>query len=115
MFNPKQLTQQLSVSEQISASDIPDLVKAGFKSIICNRPDGEGWLQPGFADIEAAATKAGLKVSYQPVVSGSITPEDATRFKALLNELPGPVLAYCRSGARCTMLSNLAQQSEGSA
>ena len=115
MFIPKQLTPQLSVSEQISGSDIPDLVKGGFKSIICNRPDGEGWLQPRFADIEAAAAKAGLKAVYQPVVSGSFTEVDATRFKALMNELPGSVLAYCRSGARCTMLSNMAQQLKGSA
>lgn len=52
----------------------------------------------------AAARAAGLKVEYQPVVSGAMTAEDVVRFAQLLKELPAPVLAYCRTGTRCTHL-----------
>src|SRR5690606_10458169 len=76
-----------------------------YKSVIINRPDGEGGPeQPASADVIAAARAAGLAVEYQPVVSGAMTTDDVARFKQLLKELPAPVLAYCRSGTRCTHL-----------
>lgn len=56
------LTTQLAVSPQIAVQDIPAIATAGYKSIICNRPDGEGADQPGFAEIEQAALAAGLTV-----------------------------------------------------
>ena len=54
----KPITPTLSVSEQVLSQDVAALATAGFKSIICNRPDGEGADQPSFAEIEAAALKA---------------------------------------------------------
>ena len=51
----KRLTDTLSVSPQITVSDLPAIRAAGFRVIICNRPDGEGADQPTFAEIEAAA------------------------------------------------------------
>jgi len=98
------VTQQLSVSPQILVEDIEAIQAAGFKSIICNRPDGEGVDQPNFAEIEAKALSLGLSCSYQPVVSGKITPQDAITFEANLQKLQGPVLAYCRTGTRCITL-----------
>ena len=57
---PKKLTAELSVAAQISAADVAGLAAQGFKSIICNRPDGEGPDQPLFAEIERAASSLGL-------------------------------------------------------
>ena len=88
---------------------MPALKKAGFRAIICNRPDGEGADQPSFDEIEAAAKAAGIEARYVPVQSGMVTDEDVTAFGAALNDLQRPVLAYCRSGTRCTMLWTLAQ------
>jgi uncharacterized protein (TIGR01244 family) len=51
-----------------------------------------------------AARAVGLNVEYQPVVSGGMTAEDVVRFKELLDTMPAPVLAYCRSGTRCAAL-----------
>ena len=82
----------------------------GYKSVIINRPDFEGGTdQPLSSEVMDAARQAGLQVEYQPVVSGAITPADVARFAQLLETLPGPVLAYCRSGARCTNLYNAAK------
>lgn len=98
------VTQQLSVSPQVLVEELKAIQAAGFKSIICNRPDGEGVEQPNFAEIEAKALSLGLSCIYQPVVSGKITPDDAITFEANLQKLEAPVLAYCRTGTRCITL-----------
>lgn len=99
------LTNNFSVAPQLAPEDMAAVAAAGYRSVIINRPDFEGGPdQPTSADVIAAAKAAGLQVEYQPVVSGAITVDDVSRFAELLNTLPGPVLAYCRSGARCTNL-----------
>ena len=103
------LTPMLSVSPQIAASDVTAIVAAGFKSIICNRPDGEGADQPGFKEIEQAALAAGLEIRYQPVIPGQVSENQAAEFDGLLDTLPKPVLAYCRTGMRSTTLWGLAR------
>lgn len=108
-MQPKQLSNIVSVSQQILPSDMADIASKGFKSIICNRPDGESADQPSFAAIKAAAASAGLQAAYLPVVSGRVTQAEAVEFDALLEELPRPILAYCRSGSRSSTLFSMAQ------
>lgn len=103
------LAPQLSVSPQISPSDVGEIARAGFKSIICNRPDGEGADQPSFREVEQAAATAGLQISYLPVVSGKVSDEQVAEFDRQLAALPKPVLAYCRSGMRSATLWGLSQ------
>ena len=98
------VTQQLSVSPQILVEDIEAIKAAGFKSIVCNRPNGEGADQPTFSEIEAKATSVGIACVYQPVVSGKVTTEDAVKFEENLQKLEGPVFAYCRTGTRSISL-----------
>jgi sulfide:quinone oxidoreductase len=109
----KTIDKGLSVSPQIAAADVAELKKQGFRSIICNRPDGEGADQPTFAEIEKAAKKAGLEARYLPVVSGRVQDEDAEKFGAALSELPKPVFAYCRTGTRSATLWSLDQGARG--
>jgi sulfide:quinone oxidoreductase len=105
----KNLTPNLGVSAQILASDLQVLAEAGFKSLICNRPDGEGPDQPSFAEIAQAAARLGLQASYLPAETGKVGDEDGRAFGALLHTLPGPVLAYCRTGMRSTTMWALSQ------
>jgi uncharacterized protein (TIGR01244 family) len=108
-FNP--ISNDFAVAPQLSPSDMKAVADAGYKSLIINRPDYEGGPdQPSSADVMAAARAAGLAVEYQPVVSGAMTQEDVERFAQLLAALPAPVLAYCRSGTRCTHLFTAAQR-----
>ena len=101
----KQLDPSLAITGQINPADLTQIAADGFKSVICNRPDNEGWGQPAFAQIEAEAKKAGLSARYIPVTPGKTDPAKAAQeFRAAMAELPKPVLAYCRSGARSTML-----------
>lgn len=105
------LSPTFAVAPQLFPEDMAEVAAAGYKSLIINRPDYEGGSdQPTAADVTRAAEAVGLQVQYQPVVSGAMTMDDVTRFAELLRTLPGPVLAYCRSGTRCTNLYANAQQ-----
>ena len=99
------LTEAFAVAPQLGPDDMRAVADAGYKSVIINRPDWEGGAgQPASADVMEAARAAGLVIEYQPVISGGMTEEDVLRFKQLLDRLPSPVLAYCRTGTRCTRL-----------
>ena len=105
----RKITDELSVAPQICSEDAAAIVVAGFRAVICNRPDGESSDQPCCEDIEAAVKASGLAWRMQPVRSGGVTQADADAFGALMAELPKPVLAYCRSGTRCATLWCLSQ------
>jgi sulfide:quinone oxidoreductase len=100
----REITEELSVAPQIHAPEVTAIAAAGFRAVICNRPDGESSDQPCCQDIEAAVKAAGMEWRMQPVRSGGVTQADAAAFGALMAELPKPVLAYCRSGTRCAAL-----------
>lgn len=105
----KKISDDLTVSPQISPADVAEIAKAGYRAIVCHRPDGEGMDQPSFEEIRAMAREAGLEVAYQPVISGRVQDEDAQSFAQLMRELPGPVFAYCRTGTRSATLWALSQ------
>jgi uncharacterized protein (TIGR01244 family) len=98
------LTEDVSVAPQITVEDIPAIAAAGFKTIICNRPDEEELGQAACGEIESAAKAHGMTFAHQPVVSGQIALEDVAEFKTLLEVSEKPLLAYCRSGTRCAVL-----------
>ena len=103
----KKITEKTAVSPQITPQDIAAIKEAGFRAIICNRPDGEGADQPSFEEIEATAKKVGLEAAYVPVTSGKVRDEDVESFGAALKDLPRPVLVYCRTGTRSATLWSL--------
>ena len=109
----RKINKSISVSPQIMPEDIADIAAAGYKSVICNRPDGEGPDQPVFAEIEKAAKAAGLETRYIPIVSGKVSDEDAEAFGEAMEALPKPVFAYCRSGTRSATLWSLSEGAKG--
>jgi uncharacterized protein (TIGR01244 family) len=103
------LTPALCVAPQMQPDAMAELAALGFRSVINNRPDFEhGPDQPTSAAIEAAAVAAGLQYRHLPVDGGYQSPEQIAAFAQLLRELPAPVLAFCRSGARSTKLFSAA-------
>ena len=106
----RQIADALCVAPQLEPTDMAELARLGFKSVINNRPDFEhGPEQPTSAMVEAAATAAGLAYRHLPVDGAWQSPEQIAAMAALLKELPSPVLAFCRSGARSTKLYQQAQ------
>lgn len=117
----KQIADNFSVSPQLSPADLAELARLGFRSIINNRPDGEGGTsQPLDVDLRAAAEAAGLFYAYLPVSGTDFDERAAKRMRALVGELPKPILAFCRTGNRSSKLyaaacSNTPRASEASA
>lgn len=105
----RRVDDDFAVTGQIEATDIPAIAAAGFRSIVCARPDNEEMGQPAFAAIAAAAEAAGLRAVYIPV-SGMIGEGHLIRMESALNDLPRPMLGYCRSGARATALYTTAKR-----
>ena len=105
------MSEVVGFAGQISPEQIAQVAEKGFKSVINNRPDMEGGPeQPTSAQIEEAARVAGLDYVYQPVVAGQITEMDVRTFANHFNELPKPVLMFCRTGNRSNNLYQLAKQ-----
>lgn len=103
----KEISPKFAVSPQIAVSDMAAIKAAGYRAIICNRPNGEGADQPSFEEIEAAAKAEGIDARYVPVQSGMVTDEDVSAFSQALTEVQRPVLAYCRTGTRSATLWSL--------
>jgi uncharacterized protein (TIGR01244 family) len=102
------------VAPQLTPEAMAEAARMGFRSVVNNRPDFEhGPNQPTNADIEAAARAAGLEYRFLPVAGGFQTPEQIEAFSRLLDELPRPLLVFCRTGTRSTNLFLQAQARKG--
>ena len=108
-MNFRQIDDDVAVAGQISRADIPAIAAAGFRSIVCNRPDHEEYGQPTFAEIAEAAKEAGLSIEFVPVRSSAMTIDDVEKMAAVLKTAQRPMLAYCRSGARSANLYGYAK------
>ena len=106
----RRIDDNFAVTGQITPEQIKDIAAAGFKSIVCARADMEEPGQPSFSLIAQAAEKAGLKVVHIPV-SGQLSEGALIRMERALDDLPGPMLGYCRSGARAGSLYSAIQLS----
>ena len=98
-----QLHGDLSVCGQIFCKDISQIRKLGFKQVICNRPDGEDPAQPDYELIEKEVRAAGMEFLYLPVNPGHLEYDTVQAFAKAV-EGDGPILAYCRTGNRCSIL-----------
>ena len=104
------LAEDFATAAQLTTTDIAEAAAAGFRSVVNNRPDFEGGAsQPSSEAIERAAQSAGLAYAFLPVQSGYQTPGEIAKMRELLQQLPKPVLAFCRSGTRTANLYRSAQ------
>lgn len=115
MTDIRKVTENFAVAPQISELDMENIAAAGFKTIIANRPDGEGGPdQPAMGAIRAKAESLGLSFHALPF-SGGPSAEIASRQGVLIAESEKPVLAYCRTGTRSITAWALSQAGEGTA
>ena len=114
MTDFRRLSEDFWASPQIGLDDIAEAKARGFASIVNNRPEGEAPDQLPGGEIEAAARAAGMDYRAIPVTHAGFSEEQVRAMTAALDEAAGPVLAYCRSGTRSTLLWSLAQAAQGS-
>lgn len=99
------LAPDVCVAGQLTPEAMAELARLGFRSVINNRPDYEaGPEQPTSASIEQAAQAAGLSYAYLPVHPAVQSVDEIALFAQLLQDMPKPVLAFCRSGNRSSRL-----------
>lgn len=104
----RSIDPRFAVAGQLAVADVPKVAAAGFKTIVCARPDAEEPGQPPFAAIAAAAKRSGLEAVHIPV-SGGIGEGQLIRMEQALRTLPAPMFGYCRSGARAGSLFSAAK------
>lgn len=105
----RQNEDAVSITGQIKPGQMQAIADKGIRSVICNRPDGESFGQPSFAQMQVAAQAAGIEMRYIPIIPGRAGQAEVDAFADALKTLPGPVLAYCRSGARSNAIYNAAR------
>ena len=109
----KDLDETIFVAGQITPKDVAAAAARGAVMVINNRPEGEAPGQPAGAAIAAAARAAGLAYRAIPITPGGFAPAQVDAMAAALAEAGGPVLAFCRSGTRSTLLWALARGRAG--
>jgi len=111
----RQVTPRYSVSPQIDPSDLAAIKAAGFAMVICNRPDEEIPPSHQAAAMADAAAEAGIAFEVLPLTHQTMTPDNVARQFDMVDAAEGPVLAYCASGTRCTVIWALNQAGKQSA
>lgn len=109
----RRIDDSISVAGQITPDDVKEAARLGFTMIINNRPDEEQPGQPASAEIEAAATAAGLAYRAIPITHAGFSKPQVDAMRAALADAAGPVLAFCRSGTRSTFAWAIARGTEG--
>ncbi|MFP7672533.1 TIGR01244 family sulfur transferase [Marivita sp. S0852] len=105
----RQITNRYHVSPQISPEDAEAIKDAGITTVICNRPDEEVPASHQAETIRHAIEAAGLRFEVLPITHHTMTPDRIAQQAALVKESDGPVLAYCASGTRCSIIWALSQ------
>lgn len=108
-----QIDEMVFASPQITEADIDTAYNQGVRLIINNRPDGEEPGQPENAPLQTYAEAKGIKWFHIPLTAGQLTPEHIFETTEALATSDSPILAFCRSGARSTMLWGLSRAAKG--
>jgi len=109
----RQLTDRVMASPQITLDHVAEAAAAGVGLIVNNRPEDESDDQVPGPEIEAAARAAGMDYVAIPVTHAGFSESQVKAMAAALVSTDKPVLAYCRSGTRSTLLWALAEASRG--
>ncbi len=108
-MEPRQITPRYFVSPQIDAEDLVAAAKSGFTTVICNRPNTEVPPSHQSDAIRSATLAAGLEFQVLELTHQTMTAENIARQRQIIKASTGPVLAYCASGTRCSVIWALGQ------
>jgi uncharacterized protein (TIGR01244 family) len=109
----RKLTDTVFASPQIGLEEVAVAKAQGIVLIINNRPEGESDDQVAGDYIAAAALTAGIDYVAIPITHAGFSQPQVQAMAEALAKAHGPVLAYCRSGTRSTLLWALAEASRG--
>jgi sulfide:quinone oxidoreductase len=107
-MTPTKLSAKLSIGPEPTADDLAALAAAGFRSVINNRTDKEDELRLNSDQMALAVEAQSMGYAHIPVVGKNPLERDAQAFEDALEEMPGPIYAYCKTGGRSAALWALA-------
>jgi len=111
----RQLDEKTLIDGQIAPGAVAALRQLGVTLIVNNRPDGEDQGQPTSAEIEQAASAAGIDYRHVPIARG-MGPSDIEAMRAAMHSAQGGKLfAFCRSGNRSALAWAVAKSEDGMA
>lgn len=110
-MTPRIITPTYHVSPQISPEDAAAAREAGYTLVICNRPDEENPPELQSEAMRRAIESEGLRFAVLPLTHQTMTAENILTQQELIEGAGGPVLAYCASGTRSTVVWALGQAS----
>jgi sulfide:quinone oxidoreductase len=105
-----EISENYSVTMQIDPEDVESFAQEGFRTIVCNRPDGEEFGQPTAASVQEACERQGIAFHMLPMKGSAVSPETLQRFRDVIQNADGRVLGYCRTGTRSAILWQVASQ-----
>lgn len=100
----RKIADGYSVAPQLESGDMERLAEQGVTTVICNRPDSEIPAPLQAAAMQEAAERAGLAFVFNPVAGGMLTEANVEEQAEAIAASDGPVLAYCASGNRSTIV-----------
>ena len=103
------LTEDVSVSTQIDVGDLKEISELGYRTIINNRPDYESLVQCTDQEVQEEAERHNLHYVFIPVGHQGFRFQEIAYYSEIYTNLEKPILAYCRTGTRSTMLWSLMQ------
>ncbi|MDG2107200.1 MAG: TIGR01244 family sulfur transferase [Woeseiaceae bacterium] len=103
-INILRIADNYAVATQIFPDDLAEIIAAGYRVVICNRPDHEELDQPTVDTISAECRKVGISFHHIPISILPIAYEAIQEQRRIIDECDGPVLAYCRSGQRSAII-----------
>ncbi len=109
----RKIDDSISVFGQITPDDIEAAAQQGFVMVVNNRPEQEEPGQPSGETIREAARAAGIAYVAIPITHAGFSAPQVDAMRAALAQADGPVLAFCRSGTRSTLLWALARAADG--
>lgn len=113
MSDFRKLSDTMFASPQIGLDDVATARDLGIALIVNNRPEGESLDQVPGEEIEAAARDLGIAYLAIPITHAGFSHPQVSALVEAMQSADGPVLGYCRSGTRSTLLWALARASMG--
>lgn len=110
----RRLSPDFAVAPQLTLEDVASAAAEGFRTIINNRPDNEEPGQPREAELVAVAQSSGITFRTLPF-RGPPPPAVVAETVLIMEQAPGPILAFCRSGTRSAAAWGMAQALSGAA
>ncbi|MCE8034201.1 TIGR01244 family phosphatase [Billgrantia tianxiuensis] len=99
-----QIEPGFAIADALTPSDLEEVARQGFRAVICNRRSGEAEDHPDDRALSAKAAELGIEWRCIPVTPGEYGDADIEAFGRALDELPRPILAFCRTGRRAVHL-----------